>query len=663
MSVREVKYRPEIDGLRALAVGLVVFYHSGFVGFSGGFIGVDVFFVISGYLITSLILAELDGPGFSYWNFYERRARRILPALLIVLTVSIPFAWFLLTPSNLKDFSQSIVATIGFSSNFLFWKESGYFDTDAALKPLLHTWSLAVEEQFYLIFPPLLMLAWRYGKRHFELIVVAGFILSIALAQYTSVYYPTAGFFLLPSRGWELLAGAYLAHRERIFPIHLSGRLAGALADTGIVLVVVGTLLFDSSTPHPSVLTALPVLGAGLFIAFGREKSVANYILTRRPVILIGLLSYSLYLWHVPVFVFFSHYMLEEADSLQMVGLCLLSLALAFVTWKYVEAPFRNRRKMSARSMAVGLLSLSVVPMAFGLSGHFSGGFPLRLSMPTALKRSFARLPEPACFDSDGISKRPSDFCVYGHGTGKIDLMLFGDSHAYSVLPAFIEAARRQEKGFVFVSYSSCLPFLGLTRDQARERTQSCRALNDAVFNYVREKKIGRIALAAYWGGYTDGGVDRANTYHLQMREGDPTGKKENREAFLYGLKKTIRAYEKIDVKVFLIGDAPAQHFYARDVYQRIYFGSERSPKDAERALQQFSVSETDHLDLTKFSRDAFERYRDRADLVNLDSFFCSNQFCRIGTPRQSYYYDRHHLSIVGAEHVAEAIEPLFETK
>jgi peptidoglycan/LPS O-acetylase OafA/YrhL len=204
-------YRKEIDGLRALAVLPVILFHAGFETFSGGFVGVDVFFVISGYLITTIILEELEQGKFSIVNFYERRARRILPALFLVMFVCVPFAWFWLLPSDMKDFSQSLVAVSVFASNILFWRESGYFDTAAELKPLLHTWSLAVEEQYYVIFPLFLMLCWKLGKRWILVLLGFIFLTSFAVAQWAAYAKPAAAFYLLPTRGWELLTGAFAA--------------------------------------------------------------------------------------------------------------------------------------------------------------------------------------------------------------------------------------------------------------------------------------------------------------------------------------------------------------------------------------------------------------------------------------------------------------------
>ncbi len=225
-----MKYRAEIDGLRALAVIPVILFHAGFEWFSGGFVGVDVFFVISGYLITTIIISEMAEGKFSMVNFYERRARRILPALFFVMAACLPFAWLWLTPSDLKDFGQSLIAVSFFSSNMLFWLESGYFDTAAELKPLLHTWSLAVEEQYYILFPIFLMLTWRLGVKWISIILSFVFLLSLGLAvlgtQYATNPQITSGtFFLLPTRGWELLVGVFAAFYLKYKPIQNHVRL------------------------------------------------------------------------------------------------------------------------------------------------------------------------------------------------------------------------------------------------------------------------------------------------------------------------------------------------------------------------------------------------------------------------------------------------------
>lgn len=304
-----MKYRAEIDGLRALAVIPVILFHAGFEWFSGGFVGVDVFFVISGYLITTIIISEMAEGKFSMVNFYERRARRILPALFFVMAACLPFAWLWLTPSDLKDFGQSLIAVSFFSSNMLFWLESGYFDTAAELKPLLHTWSLAVEEQYYILFPIFLMLTWRLGVKWISIILSFVFLLSLGLAvlgtQYATNPQITSGtFFLLPTRGWELLVGVFAAFYLKYKTHPKSRTFNQILSLLGFSMIAYSIIVFDETTPFPSLYALIPTIGTGLLILCAVPKTIVHKLLSLKAIVGIGLISYSAYLWHQPLLAF-----------------------------------------------------------------------------------------------------------------------------------------------------------------------------------------------------------------------------------------------------------------------------------------------------------------------------------------------------------------------
>ena len=259
-----MKYRAEIDGLRALAVLPVILFHAGFEWFSGGFVGVDVFFVISGYLITTIIISEMAEGKFSIINFYERRARRILPALFFVMAACLPFAWLWLTPSDLKDFGQSLVAVSTFSSNILFWLESGYFASAAEFKPLLHTWSLAVEEQYYILFPIFIMLTWRLGIKWLLILLSIIFFISLGAAQWGAYNRPSASFYLLPMRGWELLVGVFAAFYLN-YNKHLESQtLNQILSLIGFGMIAYSIIAFDETTPFPSLYALIPTIGTSL---------------------------------------------------------------------------------------------------------------------------------------------------------------------------------------------------------------------------------------------------------------------------------------------------------------------------------------------------------------------------------------------------------------
>ncbi len=347
-------YRREIDGLRSFAVLPVILFHAGFSLFSGGFVGVDVFFVISGFLITSIIIEEMKVGRFSILGFYERRARRILPALFFVMLISIPFAWMLLSPSDLHDFAQSLVSIALFGSNFLFWQESGYFDTAAELKPMLHTWSLAVEEQYYVLFPLLILLAWRFGTRLLVALiaVIAGASLVISEVQVQTQ--PSTAFFLLPARAWQLLVGslaAFLVIYSRRLPLFLDrfssvSELLGAL---GLMMIVWATFMFSDLMPFPGLNALIPTIGSVLVLLFGTSKTLVGRLLGFGPLVGIGLISYSAYLWHQPIFAFTRHAVPGEVPAMVMLILSALSLGLAYLSWRCIEKPFRSRTIVSRK--------------------------------------------------------------------------------------------------------------------------------------------------------------------------------------------------------------------------------------------------------------------------------------------------------------------------
>lgn len=370
-----MKYRAEIDGLRALAVVPVILFHAGFELFSGGFVGVDVFFVISGYLITSILIEDIESKRFSIIDFYERRSRRILPALFSVMLVCIPFAWMWMLPDPLENFGQSLVATTLFVNNVLLFLTSGYWDLASEFKPLLHTWSLGVEEQYYILFPVFLLLAWCCGKNAVLWIIVLVALSSLVLSEWSSRVHPEAAFFLIPTRAWELLFGSIAA-----FIVHKRGvQKNNVLAIVGLVAIVYSIFAYDETTPFPSLYTLVPVFGVVLLVLFAERETLVARILSIRVMVGIGLVSYSAYLWHQPLFAFSKIYSKTEPGVLQNTVLIVATIVLSYVSWKYIEKPFRDSKVVSLRLLVVSLLSVSLVINLFGYSAHKTHGFVSRV--------------------------------------------------------------------------------------------------------------------------------------------------------------------------------------------------------------------------------------------------------------------------------------------
>jgi len=370
-----LKYRPEIDGLRAIAVIIVVLYHADKSIFSGGFLGVDVFFVISGFLITQVIMGDLEKGRFTFAEFYERRARRILPALFFVLAATIPFAFLWMLPSQRADFAQSILATTLFSSNFLFWTETGYFMAASELKPLLHTWSLAVEEQFYFIYPVFIYLLWRFAKPLLIPALIVIFIASLAGSTLIAAHEPGANFYLLPTRMWELLAGAIIA---------LVGwyprKGAGWLAMLGLVTILVSFVVIDTTMPIPSLYGLPLILGTQLLLISATGETLVQKILSWRPLAAIGLISYSAYLWHLPLFTFARLRSLGEPEPALMVALAIAAFGMAYISYHGGAPLQKTRRKCDYQPRAIGGLTV--------LCGR----------LVHILWRVVWRFPRPTCF-------------------------------------------------------------------------------------------------------------------------------------------------------------------------------------------------------------------------------------------------------------------------
>lgn len=377
---RENTYRSEIDGLRALAVLPVILFHAGLDWVPGGYVGVDVFFVISGFLITGILMRELEAGSFSVLTFYERRARRILPALFSVMAVTAGLGILFMLPYELRELAQSMIAVLSFVSNVFFWLEVNYFSTSAERLPLLHTWSLSVEEQFYIFFPLALWLFWRFWRGGLIPAMFVVFLGSLLLAQLLVQRAPSPAFYLLPTRAWELLAGSlsavYLLRSAQ--PGHVAGEILGA---AGLLSILYSILFFHEGTPFPSLWTLVPVLGTVGVLIGASEHTFVGRFLSLKPAVFIGLISYSAYLWHQPLFAFARISAPDHHPSGHlMIGLAALSLVLAWVSWRFIEQPFRRKDGFTRRQIFVhsgfGAAVLAGVASAFLFTQGLVQRFP-----------------------------------------------------------------------------------------------------------------------------------------------------------------------------------------------------------------------------------------------------------------------------------------------
>jgi peptidoglycan/LPS O-acetylase OafA/YrhL len=496
--------RPDITGLRAVAVFLVVFYHLG-TPVSGGFVGVDVFFVISGYLITSVILADLRDGNFSFLKFYERRIRRILPALLAMLFVSTILACRYLTPAELEAYGKSECAALFSFSNIFFHSQAGYFASPSTLTPLLHTWSLAVEEQFYIVFPLLLVLLYRKLPRSMGTALGVIAAISFVAAVITVARDANSAFFYAPLRAWELLIGAILAHG--LLP-RIHGLIFRNLASAaGLALILWAALRYGGGTPFPGAAALAPCVGVALIIAAGETgPSVVGGMLSLRPVVFLGLISYSIYLWHWPLLVFqrtdkmlFAQTELTTADKVMFT---VLVVAIASASWFFMEQPIRRGRfrpapRVLIPATACVVVLLAITSIALRMSGGFPGRFPLDAQRVGAYTK-YDRGPSTR----DGIcylqptavfADFHSDPCLVQH-SGRRSVLLAGDSHAAALYPGLVQVF--QDDDILQANVSSC-------RASTVEPTDSdkiCVDLNSFLFgSYLTAHHVDILLLAARW--------------------------------------------------------------------------------------------------------------------------------------------------------------------
>jgi peptidoglycan/LPS O-acetylase OafA/YrhL len=460
-----MQYRLEIDGLRAIAVIPVIFFHAGLQGFSGGFVGVDVFFVISGYLITSIIFSQKQEGTFTVATFYERRARRILPALFVVMAACLPFSWMWMFPEEMKDFSRSLMAVSAFVSNILFWRESGYFVTAAELKPLLHTWSLAVEEQFYVLYPLFLIFIYRFGRRWVVGALLVVFLVSLVGAQWGSSHKPIANFYSLPTRAWELLMGSFIAFIPNSLhacavnagPKRLSLNQYGSLF--GLLLIFFSVFYFNRETPHPSIYTLIPTVGAACVILFATPITLVGRLLSSRILVFVGSISYATYLWHQPLFAFARLRTINEPSTLVFVGLTLTAMVLATFSLRFLELPFRNPKFISRRGIIGIAVTGTLCFFSLGALLYSKSGLPDRFSADLQPKFFPTKTNEStACNLAAVESDNTLQYCYFGDTNASRTVALYGDSHAQTLFSELDSAFKTHAIRGLRVYMTNCEP-------------------------------------------------------------------------------------------------------------------------------------------------------------------------------------------------------------
>ena len=651
-------YRPDIDGLRAVAVVAVVLYHAHLGPFTGGFVGVDVFFVISGYLIVGLVLDDIEHARFSIPAFYERRMRRLFPALFVLLAVCCVAGYFLFLPLEFEKFGRSVVATTVYVSNFLFWSEAGYFDSPPELKPLLHTWSLAVEEQFYLMFPAFLLAITKYRKHWLNGAMLAIAIASFAISATSLVKHPDTAFYLPHTRMWELTIGALLVSTR--LPRAASPRTRAGLAALGLALIAAAAMLYSSHTPFPGPAALLPCLGAAIVIHTGRDGSPVHRLLSTRAFVYVGLISYSLYLWHWPLLVFARAFTVRPLTSLEAALLVAASFGVAHLSWRYVEAPFRTRPPRFTRRQIFASAAAASLAM-FGIGGFVAAndGLPARVPVEVATAAAGG-----ADLDLD-FRRRCSNFapeqvsvdvlCRLGSATDTVPtFILWGDSHAYALAPMVAAVADHDGRVGLFAGSGGCAPLLGVSR--TTRRAFPCEAFNDRVVELIRDDAdLRTVVVASRWALTADGRRYRyeagADTF-VRDAQSQAVGRAENRAVFSRGFDRTVAALRRAGKRIVVIGPIPEVGFDVPTTMARnAWFGRDVVIEPTVAAF----------LDRQQFVLDTLTAAQARHgfELVQPYESLCDSQRCSVGTRDRPYYADDNHLSITGAL----TLKPLLEGK
>lgn len=659
------KYRPDIDGLRAVAVLAVVMFHAFPNWLKGGFIGVDVFFVISGFLISTIIFENLDTGTFSFAEFYARRIRRIFPALILVLAACFVFGWFALLADEYKQLSEHIAAGAAFVANLVLWQEAGYFDNSAETKPLLHLWSLGIEEQFYIVWPLLLWFGW---KRNFNLlsltilIAISSLGLNIKGIRSDAV----ATFYSPQTRFWELLAGSLLAwvtlYQRDCFrslllkldhwlssviyrqpPKNDGKTLANGLAFLGLLLLAYGFWRINKTSNFPGGWALIPVLGTIFLIGAGQRVWINRTFLSNKIAVWFGMISFPVYLWHWPL-LSFARIVEGETPSLYVrIVAVVLSVVFAWLTYRFVERPFRfgGNRKLKVLTLVVLMTSLGCT----GYVTYRQGGLVFRsfhqkyLSYVSSIKVT-ERSAE--CFEIPYAYKKPEQwFCSLGDKLKPIKYFAYGDSHALSAVPYLEKYAVEHNVNIQLTGTSGCPSLLGIQSMRGAEGIEkyNCRDLNERIFNYVKDNGIKNVILINRWTYYTGSKSRSTELNPISRNPESPVSHESSKQDLLWALNNTVKRYKDIGVNVLFVEDNPQQLHEPKDILRK---GAARDD-----LYNKYSVSYAEHLDNQSLVNSAIRA--SGGSTVSFDDILCDGQICPLVSNSKFMYSDDDHLSVDGA--------------
>ncbi|HEV7605719.1 MAG TPA: acyltransferase family protein [Steroidobacteraceae bacterium] len=639
-------YRADIDGLRAVAVVAVILCHAGVPFMRGGFAGVDVFFVISGFLITQLLVpVSRDGSWRTLGDFYLRRARRILPALFVMMLVVTLVAAILFVPSELEGYGSSLRLASVMLGNIAGWRGGYYFDAMTAQRPLLHVWSVAVEEQFYLAFPWLLLGVARFAPRRLFAALAFSLLASLAFCLYCSQQHAAANYYLAPTRGWELLLGACIAVAG--LPGLARRWLREAVAAVSLVTLAASFVWLRQDDSFPNLTALAPCLATVGLLAVGRVAHTSSLApLQWRPVVFTGLVSYSLYLWHAPMLVFFERYNMVPPTPLQIALVLVGVYAVSVVSYLIIEQPVRRRRALVSNRRLLAVLAIAMlVLVALAEVLILTRGLPQRFDAPllTLIERVDLHPQIAPCTSLAPATLNEDGLCRFGPGESHLRAIAWGDSHAATLMPAFEQLAQDRGVALGFAAHSSCRPLPGVSSALRRDsNAQKCEEFNEAMFGVIERARPELVILAAHWSEPGDRFLSRA--------ERAPEGV----SIFSVGLERTLARLAKSGTRVCVVLDVPELRFpipSALLTARQRGLGEELLTLTLEEAKAGQAAVERDVRALAA-------RYP--VDVVDPKDALCASGRCEISDGKNSYYRDTNHLTVWGAARVTPSIDGCF---
>lgn len=647
----KLNYRADIDGLRAIAVLSVVLNHAGVGLFSGGFVGVDVFFVISGYLITSIIMREIDGREFSLVKFYERRIRRIYPALFAMMLLIVCVSAMLYDAENFRDFGKSMIAATFFASNIHFWFETGYFEAPAQLKPLLHTWSLAVEEQYYIIFPALMYILARRFKTKIPHILTGIALLSFGWSVYELKNDPSGVFYFAHLRAWELLIGSILALAAARIKISLT--LRNLLSAIGFGMVVMPIFFYTSNTAFPGMAAAIPALGAALVIYGGIEGDVfVGKILSLAPLVFIGQISYSLYLWHWPVIIFGKYYAIRRTTTQEVIILLLITFIVSVLSWQFIEKPFRSKTFLKGRGIFVGAGSVMLLATVVGSIVYFNEGFPARQNQQRLIYET--KVYEKCNFNY----RKPALFsvCALGEKKQTPSFLFWGDSHALSLGKSVHLSALKNGATGQMAYAIGCPPLLYSTDNG----DPNCFNFNHATIQYIKDHpELNTVILASRWAiwaerTYYDFDLGKSIRHEDELL--NPKDVNANLVLFETGFNQTVKKLIELNRKVVIVTQTPEIGY---DV-PSAYFIAQRTGRDVNEIIAP-SLADYFFRNRHVFPIINSIEKKNHVQIIDPWKVLCDDHKCFAAVNGMPLYKDSNHLSVFGAEYISPIFDPLFE--